>query len=158
MLCACLTRSSAEEAEGEGAGVAAGDGGRRRGVAGGGGSGLGSGGYSPVTFEVSFVPHAGWTPAICEECMAAARDRAEVAKSVFKVTTTRWGSGVVIGQYGGQGKCYFNMNTHTLLALLTERQSFVFVSCAIFFRFFKSVYFYFFSFCCLPFTVSSFVF
>lgn len=52
---------------------------------GGGGSGVGAGGYSPVTFEVSFVPLAGWTPTICEECMAAAHDRAEVAKSVFKV-------------------------------------------------------------------------
>ena len=38
-----------------------------------------------MTFEVCFVPLAGWSPTICEECMAAADDRAEVAKSVFKV-------------------------------------------------------------------------
>ncbi|CAN0340213.1 unnamed protein product, partial [Laminaria digitata] len=45
----------------------------------------GAGGDSPVTtFEVSFVPLGGWTPTLCEECMAAAHDRAEVAKSVFK--------------------------------------------------------------------------
>eukprot|EP00904_Undaria_pinnatifida_P007871 jgi/Undpi1/4213/HiC_scaffold_16.g07579.m1 len=62
--------------EGAGAGVAI--------AAGGGGEGGRKRGESPFTFEVRFVPHKGWSPPICEECMAAARDRAEEAKSVFK--------------------------------------------------------------------------
>lgn len=37
------------------------------------------------TFEVSFSPLTGWTPAVCEECMTAASDRADMARIVFKV-------------------------------------------------------------------------
>lgn len=46
------------------------------------GSGIGDG---VVTFEVSYSVSMGWAPGICEECMAAASDRADVERSVFQV-------------------------------------------------------------------------
>lgn len=47
-----------------------------------------------MTFEVSYSPKAGWTPAVCEDCMAAASDRAETERSIFEVRRRRercWG-------------------------------------------------------------------
>lgn len=46
----------------------------------------GGNGEAP-TFEVNYSPLAGWSPTVCEECMAAAWDRADMARSVFKVLT-----------------------------------------------------------------------
>ncbi|CAM9923621.1 unnamed protein product [Ascophyllum nodosum] len=37
------------------------------------------------TFEVSFDPCSGWSPGVCEVCMAAASERANIARSVFKL-------------------------------------------------------------------------
>ncbi|CAN0422088.1 unnamed protein product, partial [Ascophyllum nodosum] len=36
------------------------------------------------TFEVSFDPRSAWSPGVCEVCMAAASERANMARSVFK--------------------------------------------------------------------------
>ncbi|CAM9986673.1 unnamed protein product [Ascophyllum nodosum] len=36
------------------------------------------------TLEVSFDPRSGWSPGVCEVCMAAAGERANLARSVFK--------------------------------------------------------------------------
>lgn len=48
----------------------------------------GSASASGVTFEVSYSASTGWTPDVCEECMTAASDRADVERSVFQV---KWG-------------------------------------------------------------------
>ena len=48
------------------------------------------------TFEVSFDPRSDWSPGVCEVCMAAASERANMARSVFKVLVTT----VLIGPGG----------------------------------------------------------